>query len=349
MKRRAAVLLALVMTLLTACGGAKTEERKQGVFYDATGLSPDAMLLTVDRRDVTAERYFYWLAYTCDYISDTYEDIGAAVKWEETLSGETLGDYARQQALDNTVLYATVENWAEQYGCQLTEEDQGAIDAEWAARVQEHGSEEAYLAVLAAAGLDKAGAQLLAADRYLYLHLYDLYCTPGSALYPAAEVVEEHAAQQGYLTVDHIFLSAADEAAMPACRTKAEEVLARAKAGSDFAVLAEQYSEDDRTDYPDGYTFLPGTGVHSDAFEAAAKALGENQLSGVVDADSGCYLILRKPLDLEAVSGSYFESLLQAAADRADITYSDEWEDLTVSGFYDGLTAARKALAQAQK
>ena len=157
------------------------------------------------------------------------------------------------------------------------------------------------------------------------------------------------AAQKDYLTVDHIFLSAADEAAMPACRAKAEEVLERAKAGSDFAALAQQYSEDDRIDYPDGYTFLPGTGVHSDAFESAAKALKENQLSGVVEADGGCYLILRKPLDLEAVSGSYFESLLQAAADEAEISYSDAWENLTVGGFYEGLTAARKTRTSAQK
>ncbi len=40
----------------------------------------------------------------------------------------------------------------------------------------------------------------------------------------------------------------------------------------------------------------------------------------MVEADDGFYLILRKPVDLEAVAPDYFDALLQAAADSADIS-----------------------------
>lgn len=357
MRRIPARLLALCLSLslLTACGGKGSEERKEGLFYDATGISPDTVLFTVGDRPVPAERYFYWLAYTCDYISSTYQQSGTEADWTQALSGETLGEYAQQQALDNTVLYVTVEAWAEQYGCQLTDDDLGAMGTEWDTRVQEYGSEEAYLEALKGMGIDKAGAQLMAADQYLYMHLYELYNTAGSALAPKAGELDAFAAQQGYMALDHLFVSTADVAPdaaadLAARRTQAEEALAKAKAGGDFSALAEQYGDAAaRVEYPDGYTFQPGTGVLPDVVETAAKALKENELSPVVEADDGYYVLLRQPLNREALSPRHFDWLLQSAADNAEITYSDAWTDLSAQEFYEGLTAARAALTSPKK
>ena len=75
-----------------------------------------------------------------------------------------------------------------------------------------------------------------------------------------------------------------------------------------------------------------------------AQALEEGQFSGVVEADDGFYLILRKPVDLEAVAPDYFDALLQAAADSADISTTRTYADLDVSRFYDELIAARAEL-----
>lgn len=60
----------------------------------------------------------------------------------------------------------------------------------------------------------------------------------------------------------------------------------------------------------------------------------------MVEADDGFYLILRKPVDLEAVAPDYFDALLQAAADSADISTTRTYADLDVSRFYDELIAA---------
>ena len=285
MKRCIAFCLALGAALsLTACGGGDTEG---GLLCEASGIRPDTVLLSVDGRDVSAQRYLYWLAYACDYIADYY-DSGEGIQWGDTVSGQSLEDYAKDQALQNAALYATVETWAEDYGCTLTDEDRTAMDREWAARAAQYGGEEAYLAVLARMGLDRAEAEAISGDYYLYEHLYDLYCTEGSELAPAEHDLETFAQEQGYLTVDHIWLST-----------------------------------------------LPA------ACEEAAQALEEGQFSGVVEADDGFYLILRKPVDLEAVAPDYFDALLQAAADSADISTTRTYADLDVSRFYDELIAAR--------
>ena len=353
MRRLAAYCLALTAVLsLTACGG-DDGTRKEGLFYEATGISPDAVLLTVDGRDIPAERYFYWLAYICDYIGEYYDE-GDGIQWSETLSGETLESYAKNRALENTVLYATVENWAEEYGCTLTDEDRTNMDREWEARVAQYGSEEAYLEVLANMGLDRTGAEAISADYYLYSQLYDLYCAEDSALSPRDDELETYAREQGYLTVDHIWISTAavdpaDTEAYSACRAKAEEAFSKLNESatplSDFAVLAATYSDEtDREQHPEGRTFAIGDGTMPEAFEAAAQELEENQWSGIVEADDGFYIILRKPLNLDAVSPDYFDALLQAAAESAEVTFSDHYEELTASDFYSGLLSARAAL-----
>ena len=123
MKRCIAFCLALGAALsLTACGGGDTEG---GLLCEASGIRPDTVLLSVDGRDVSAQRYLYWLAYACDYIADYY-DSGEGIQWGDTVSGQSLEDYAKDQALQNAALYATVETWAEDYGCTLTDEDRTA-------------------------------------------------------------------------------------------------------------------------------------------------------------------------------------------------------------------------------
>ena len=236
----------------------------------------------------------------------------------------------------------------------LTDEDRTAMDREWAARAAQYGGEEAYLAVLARMGLDRAEAEAISGDYYLYEHLYDLYCTEGSELAPAEHDLETFAQEQGYLTVDHIWLSTAaadpaDAEAVAACRARAEEAFSKlngsADPAHDFAVLAATYSDEtDRDQHPSGYTFTVGDGTLPAACEEAAQALEEGQFSGVVEADDGFYLILRKPVDLEAVAPDYFDALLQAAADSADISTTRTYADLDVSRFYDELIAARAEL-----
>jgi peptidyl-prolyl cis-trans isomerase C len=73
-------------------------------------------------------------------------------------------------------------------------------------------------------------------------------------------------------------------------RKKAEEVLKKAKAGEDFAKLAKDYSDDPGSKDKGGeYTF--GRNQMVPEFEAAAFALGTNQVSEIVTTQFGYHII----------------------------------------------------------
>lgn len=82
----------------------------------------------------------------------------------------------------------------------------------------------------------------------------------------------------------------ASEADKAAARKQAEEVLAKAKGGADFAELAKQYSQDSTAESGgDLGTF--GRGVMTPAFEAAAFALEPGQVSDIVETPFGFHII----------------------------------------------------------
>lgn len=349
MRRWIALCLALAAGLsLSGCGGGGQKEG--GVLAAASGLSPDAAAVSVDGREVPAWRYLYWLAYACDYIAASYD--GGAVRWEDTADGTDLETYAADRALEGAALYATVENWAEDFGCALTEEDEAAMDREWAARTAQYGGEDAYLAELARLGLTRDQAEALSADAYLYRHLYERFSTQGSSLSPAEEDLRAFAEERGYVTGDHIWFSTAtadSEEALAAVRSRAEEAFGKLNGSpdplNDFAVLAATYSDEaDRDQHPAGRTFSPGGAALPDACMEALRSLQEGQFSGVVEAEDGFYLLLRRPLDTEAVAPDYFDALLQAAAESADVSVTQACQGIDVSRFYEALTAARAAL-----
>ena len=349
MKRMIALCLASAMACaLCACGAGGEEE----LLSRASGLDPDAAALTVDGREVPAWRYLYFLAHTCDYLSACY---GGDIRWEDTAEGLPLGDYAKARAQEAAALYATVENWAETYGCALTPEDRSAMEREWAARSALYGGEAAYLAELSGLGLDRERAESLSADLYLYRRLYALYSTQDSPLAPPEEELTAFARERGYRTVDHIWISTAaadpgDESATDVCRARAEEAFAKLNASPDplhdFAVLAQTYSDEkDRGQHPEGYTCVLGDGTLPAACEEALADLEEGQFSGVVEAEDGFYLLLCRPLETQAVAPDYFDALLQAAAESAEVSVSRACAELDVAGFYEKLLRGREELS----
>ena len=80
----------------------------------------------------------------------------------------------------------------------------------------------------------------------------------------------------------------ADEVAL---RAKAESVLAEARAGADFADLAEQYSDDTGSASLGGDLNYFGRGQMVPAFETAAFGLMPGEISGLVQSDFGLHII----------------------------------------------------------
>ena len=117
MKMRMTCLALLLCLLLTACGGKEPDSQgRTSLLGEAAGLEEEEVLVTVDGREVPAWRYLYWLAWTCGQMRERYESSGTALDWDTPVSGGTLAQYVKDQALADTVLYAVVENLAEKAG-----------------------------------------------------------------------------------------------------------------------------------------------------------------------------------------------------------------------------------------
>lgn len=76
-------------------------------------------------------------------------------------------------------------------------------------------------------------------------------------------------------------------------RTRAEEVLARARRGDDFAALARQYSDEPGAASSAGDLGVFGHGQMVPPFERAAFALAPGAISDVVETSFGFHVIKR--------------------------------------------------------
>ncbi|MGM9662715.1 MAG: peptidylprolyl isomerase [Oscillospiraceae bacterium] len=356
LKRAAALVMALALTAsLAACGMSKGS-RTDGIYYDATGVSPDAVLLQVDGIDVTAERYFYWL-YNAASNAAMY--CGADGFGQEADEGLTYAQSCLDFTLETAREYCLVEKWAKEYGLAVSEETAADIESEISAYEEQYGD----------FGFDYMGITRETMEYfYTAFEYYDMLqlstTEEGGALAPTEEELDAYVKEAGLMKADHILLATQDlytgeeldEETRQAQYAKAQELLAQLQAAEDpetlFAELADEYSEDPgRSYYPDGYVFGPGEMVPE--FEEAAAALEEGEISGIVESDSGYHILLRKALSKEELvaDGSYFSYLLEKEAGEMEIKFSSLYEEtvaaLDVGQFYQDVYAARNTLYEA--
>ena len=96
------VLSALLVVGISASGILTNGHRTDGLFYQASGIRPDAELLTVNGETIDAEEYLYWLAYDCEYLAYNVQDLDFDAELSE---GMTYGAYAKQDGADRIELY----------------------------------------------------------------------------------------------------------------------------------------------------------------------------------------------------------------------------------------------------
>lgn len=337
MRKRTITLALLLCLILTACGG-REDSRSQGLFQRASGMDEDAVLLTVDGREVPAWRYLYWLDRGCGRLQEQYRSAGLPLDWNAPLEGGTLADYVKDQALADTALYATVENWAETYGCALDEEDQAALESVWMEEAAEHGGEEAYLQVLADMGMDRGRMEELSGTGRLYAKLYRLYATEGSGLAPEAEALEAFAQDQGWITVDRVLAAAGED--RESARQRAAEAFARLNIAEDLT--AEFTALAAAGDDPAGpRTLTLGDGTLNQELEAAALALETGQCSGILETEEGFSILLRRETDRSGVEEAYFDHLLQKAAESSAVQLTEAYEALDPATFAAELAQVR--------
>jgi hypothetical protein len=330
MKKRALALSVAFCLTLTACGGgteaAQTGEQtaEPSPLEQAAGVGAEEILLTIDGREVPAWRYLCWLAYICGQLTEQYQASGLTPDWDTPVDSGTLADYAKDQALADTALYATVENLAERYDC-TAEGDLSALPA------------------LENCGLTAAQLQELAAVGQLYAALYQLSQDGGSDLTPDAETLAAYGEQVGAVTLDRLLVPLGEDP--EAAQQQVAELFAQLNGAQDQSSLFSQLAAANG-DAAGPRTVLPDDGTLDETLLEAAQTLQEGQISGILESSEGFSILRRLPLDTEALAAGYFDAWLQATAEQAQVTVSAAYTDLKPGVFYENLQATRQTGAE---
>lgn len=352
--------LAFAVVTLSPSNGFTSGTMQEGLCYEATGVAPDAIVASVAGNGASADLIAYWIGYDVSYL-DSYMQYytGSSLDWDYTLSdGTNITDYIKSNVYSSVKQHLVLENLANKYGVTLTEGQESAMADSDQTYIDQYGSEEAFEEEIAKLGMRRETYDRVARSNYLYQNLYQLYNTEGSALYASDEDLAVYAAEQGYITADHILLATKDMTTGEALtdeqkaekKALAEELVEKLNSytGDDiasyFAELADEYSEDPgRESHPTGCTFTTGSMVQE--FEDAAYALSEGEVSEVVESSLGYHILLRLPLDKSAaadeVREEYFTNFIAEQVDAAAMATSADYDKLDPQTIYEAIVAAQ--------
>lgn len=198
-----------------------------------------------------------------DYLDDVQTLTKFLEKQKATADAESLAQYPddeqiRQSVLDRLVYEEVLREEAEAHGVTPTSAD---VDAEYGKIATESGGEKA-----------------------LEAQIFDLYGWNTARF--KKKVVETYLLEQ-HLEAE---LQKDPELAM-ASESRANEALAKAKDGSDFAALAQEYSDDTGSGSQGGELGWFGKGVMVKEFEDAAFSMEAGQVSDLVKTQFGYHII----------------------------------------------------------
>lgn len=312
------------------------------------GIGEQEIVLTVNGEGVTWEEFRYWM-----FAGLSYQGIepNEETDWEaEVYEGMTLREYAMEDAVHSALLYTVVDQTAEQMGITMTEEKEEELDGIMQSNIEYAGGEEVFQDYLKENRLSYSLMRDMLKTSIFYSDLFTaLFGARGEKLSDQEAML--FGEENGYFRAKHILMAnqdadgtPLDEEAMAAKRATLEGVLAELREAEDPAAVFDarmwDFSEDPGlSSYPDGYQFRRGDMVQ--AFQDAVESLEDYGISDVIEMEYGYSLVLRLPLDPEAVAitdaqygytlrynaATYaFELLVQSWIDEAELAYTDAFD-----------------------
>lgn len=324
----------------------------------------DKVMLTVDGIDTTWGELFYWMVYDVQSMAaygSPITDWDAECVFDTT---KTNRQFVQEGALDTIKQYKAIEAKAKAAGVELTAEDEATLAANWQTSVDNYGGgdEAAFIEYLQQSYVSKATYDKISRANALTTRLLEeTYGANGEKL-PEQDVLDE-AEAMGYMRVKHIYFAATDAEGAPLTEEGKAGVLAQAESvrsgiaantsaeaiETAFDAAMANYSEDPgKETYPNGYTFKYGD-FGNEAFESAAQALGEYELSPVIEAAGGYHIILRLPLDAgetvfslygggatlnAAVAQSLYQKSIAAWAEEAVVDLTRDYERMDIAKIF---------------
>ena len=304
MKKIVSVILVLIMAmgLLTGCGAS----------MDKINENTNIVVATIGDQDIYAYEILYLLR------------MGAT----------------KEQALDEIQTIKTFLEKAKEYNIELTEEDLQTLDQQWEEICNQFGSEEEFIKELSNYNVT--------AEQYKEITKMLALCEKFNAEFENLDLIEKTDDEtalafynNNFLRAKHILITTVDESGnnlseeeTAAKKAKAEDILAKIKAGAAFEDFLSESEDPGAEMSPDGYTFvnsqsdslkdnqlllsaLQGAGVSImvTEFEQGAAALEVDAVSELIKTNYGYHII--KKLDLHG-EGNEFEQIRPMLASILD-------------------------------
>lgn len=319
-------IIALVLTAVLALSALAGCAKKQEDFtYELLGIKGDTVVATAENVEITAEELLVFSLVIAQQNMEyaAYFGMDSESMWQMAATEDmTMEQYILRQAMDEAAYQKLVGYYAQKEGIALTEEDRATVEEQMAqlqTAADEAGKElEEYVNLFF---MTTNMLRMSMENELLYQALAKKSFGEDTEGYPTYEQVKAELEAANAYTVKHILLATVDtatgesldEAVAAQKKEQAADLVEQLNSSgdlqADFDKLMRELSEDPGlASYPDGYTFTDKDTASLDpAFDAAAKALKEGEMSGVVEGVSGYHIILRLPLAVDvATAGNTF-------------------------------------------
>jgi foldase protein PrsA len=325
-RRKMALLITVVMavSLLSACGK-KIED------YDAK----NTVLITVGESKIYLDRALFNLKYQQNYYEKMYAAYGMESEdmWSNVIGnigsdvdGMTMEESLKYDVLEELEMVQILIDHADEYDVSLTDEEKEQIKSDAKTYLESDHSDDPGL------------IEFLGVDEELltqYLTDYELAGKVQRAAIDAIEVdtdITDEEARQA--SIQYVYFSVDDTTEEDGSKTPlteeekadikadAQTVIDKVKQGEEMEAVAEEL----------GYTAnttLVGKDSSQDAFEEAALALQDGEVSDIVETDSG-YVVMKclTALDREATDEAKEEMIETERTEKFSLIYRD-WKEAT--------------------
>lgn len=262
---------------------------------------------------------------TMDQINENTNIVVATIGDQDIYAYELIylmkSGLSKEDALNEIQTVKTYAQKAAEYNIELTEDDLANVEAQWEEICNQYGGEEAFVKELENYGITAAQYKEL----FTTLSLVDKFYAEFENLNLIEQTTDETANafyNNNFLRAKHILFTTVDDAGQAlskeeinAKKAKAEDTLAKIKAGAAFEDFLSLSEDPGTAASPNGYTFLNtqaesiksneqilgmfqqiGVPVMVSAFEQGTANLEVDQVSEIVESEYGYHII--KKLDL---------------------------------------------------
>ena len=329
-------LVGLALSLLICAGMILTGKlgSDKPLIQQASGLKGTETVMTVDGEPVESWEYLYMVSYSAQSLSY----YGVTDLSMELGEGFTAADYVAQQAESQVKQQAAVRKWAKDMGITLTEDDDTALQQ------QKEAYGEDIQKSLKLYGLTEEQYDKLLSTNLLYNHLYDAYCSADGALRPSDKDLLALAEEHSLMTADVLFISTAelDDAAKADAKALMGDYARQLSAAGDKAAAFAALEAGENVTVLASNTY---DGCDETTLNTALAALAEDQVSGVIEDETGYYVALRRAVDLNAVAEMAFGEDMSARITGAQVEHNDSvYNAIDLAAFYTRYTAGQQKI-----